>query len=721
MKNRISVFALILTLVVMPACLKAAETVRHDLKVVLYPQEQRFTAKDTITIPEKLFPDLQFLLHSGLQPSSPTAGVRIIRDAERSEAVPLESFRATLPPGRNTFVLEYGGTIYHPLESYGKEQARGFKQTAGVISAEGVYLAGSSNWYPMFGKTLVTFSLQVELPPQWDAVSQGERTLHTRKKNTTLVRWESPQVQEEIYLVAAPFIEYTKPAGRVAAMVFLRKPDENLAGKYLDAAVRYLAMYADLIGPYPYKKFALVENFWETGFGMPSFTLLGSKIIRFPFILHSSYPHEILHNWWGNSVYPDYEKGNWTEGLTAYLADHLIKEIEGNAAAYRQGVLQKYADYVLKGRDFALVQFRSRHSTASEAVGYGKALMFFHMLRQELGDAIFVQGLRDFFNKNRFRMASFDDLRKSFKRVSGQDMSLNFNQWITQPGAPALKVSRVQARPAGGGWILTALIEQVQPEDVYHLRIPVAVTMEGQGRAFQTVVVMDRQRLELQLRMPARPIRLDVDPEFDLFRRLDRDEIPAALSQALGAQKMLILLPSAANKGLLQAYRDLARSFSKSGPDTVAVKLDTEVQKLPLDRAVTLFGWNNYFLGEIVAALAGYDVTINQEAVYIGQTTIRRENHAVVLTARRPQNKNLSLTWIASDLPAAFAGLGRKLPHYHKYSYLGFKGPEPVNVAKGQWPVLDSPMTIFLPRSDGTIAKVERGKLAPRAPLATLY
>jgi hypothetical protein len=256
---------------------------------------------------------------------------------------------------------------------------------------------------------------------------------------------------------------------------------------------------------------------------------------------------------------------------------------------------------------------------------------------------------------------------------------------------------------------------------VYHLRIPVAVTMEGQGRAFQTVVVMDKKRLELQLRMPARPIRLDVDPEFDLFRRLDRDEIPAALSQALGAQKMLILLPSSANKGLLQAYRDLARSFSKSGPETVAVKLDTEVQKLPLDRAVTLFGWNNHFLGEIVAALAGYDVTINQEAVYIGQTTIRRENHAVVLTARRPQNKNLSLTWVASDLPAAFAGLGRKLPHYHKYSYLGFKGPEPVNVAKGQWPVLDSPMAVFLPRSDGTIAKVERGKLAPRVPLATLH
>ena len=71
---------------------------------------------------------------------------------------------------------------------------------------------------------------------------------------------------------------------------------------------------AAFIGPYPYDKFALVENFWETGYGMPSFTLLGPEIIRFPFILHSSFPHEILHNWWGNSVFVDYAERQLDRG-----------------------------------------------------------------------------------------------------------------------------------------------------------------------------------------------------------------------------------------------------------------------------------------------------------------------------------------------------------------------------------------------------------------------
>ena len=58
--------------------------------------------------------------------------------------------------------------------------------------------------------------------------------------------------------------------------------DEALAAKYLTTAAQYLEMYRGLIGPYPYGKFALVENFWETGYGMPSFTLVRPRPGFFP-------------------------------------------------------------------------------------------------------------------------------------------------------------------------------------------------------------------------------------------------------------------------------------------------------------------------------------------------------------------------------------------------------------------------------------------------------
>jgi len=105
-----------------------------------------------------------------------------------------------------------------------------------------------------------------------------------------MARWESPSAVDEISLAGGPLTPYTASAGMVEAQVYLRQPDPAIASKYLDATSRYLRMYNELVGPYPYKKFALVENFWETGYGMPSYTLLGPQIIRFPFILTSSYP-----------------------------------------------------------------------------------------------------------------------------------------------------------------------------------------------------------------------------------------------------------------------------------------------------------------------------------------------------------------------------------------------------------------------------------------------
>ncbi len=702
-----------------PSAAPAAEFIHHDLTVVLHPGNHRLTATDTIIVPPGQ-KNLRFMLHAGMKPSSLDPKVRIRKEASPQGPVPLESFVVTLPTGVSTFSIRYAGTIHHPVEHVGKEQARGFDQTAGTITEDIVYLAGSSFWYPRFETDFLTFTLDVKLPAEWDCVSQGDRSLHEGTKAFAEVRWNSPEPQEEIYLIASRFTKYEKRSGNLSAMVFFRTSDDGLANKYLDATVRYIAMYDKLIGPYPYKKFALVENFWETGFGMPSFTLLGPTVIRLPFIINTSYPHEILHNWWGNSVYPVYEKGNWSEGITAYLADHLMQEQQGKGADYRLTTLQKYADYVLGGRDFPLTGFTSRHGPSTEAVGYGKALLFFHMLRLELGDKTFIAAIRDFYKKNKFHFAAFDALEKSFEAVSGENLSFEFNQWVTRTGAPQLHLGDARTERSGGSYVVSAQLDQVQPGPAYHLRIPLAVTMEGQERAFQTVVDMTGTKLYLSLAVPHRPLRIDIDPEFDIFRRLDRDETPPAISQALGARKMLVVLPASAARESLMAYEAFAKALSGSGPDEVAVQLDSELNTLPADRAVTLLGWENRFLEKVLPAWNGYDVSLTQTGVTIGKTAITKLNHALVLTARNPENKDTALMFIAAHRTGSLPGLARKLPHYHKYSYLAFEGDEPANVAKGRWPVVDSPMTAFLPGPDGTASHVEMGKLAQREALASL-
>ena len=48
-----------------------------------------------------------------------------------------------------------------------------------------------------------------------------------------------------------------------------------------------------------------------------------------------------------------------------------------------------------------MTEFRSRHSAATEAVGYGKMLMGTHMLRLKIGDDAFTKLVQRFYRDYR--------------------------------------------------------------------------------------------------------------------------------------------------------------------------------------------------------------------------------------------------------------------------------------------------------------------------------
>ena len=701
----------------------ALADIHHDLDVILKPAEASIEVRDTITLPDSHPDVLTFALHPALLPRAPAVDVHLTplpasAPGDETGRIPPVHYRVELPAGQRRFTLHYRGNILHALQRQGEEYARSFQETQGMISHEGVFLAAASFWYPHFEAGLIKFELGIQMPAGWRGMTQGARTNRETENGTASEHWHSNTPQEEIYLIAGPFTEYEQQADDVQAIVLLREPDPPLAQKYLDATQQYIELYSRLIGRYPFKKFAMVENFWETGYGMPSFTLLGPRVIRFPFILHSSYPHEILHNWWGNSVYVDYQSGNWAEGLTSYLADHLIKEQQGHGAKYRRTVLQKYTDHVGRQQDFPLTAFRSRHSARSEAIGYGKTLMLFHMLRRQLGDDDFIAGLRALYEHYRYRIAAFAAVQETFERVSRQPLAGFFSQWVERTGAPQLRITQGRVSAHAGGHRLTATSEQTQPGEPYTLQFPVAVHLDGRDQAWQTDIRITQRRHTLKLDLPARPRQLDIDPEFDVFRRLHRNEIPPAVSQAMGAGRVLLVLPATTTPEMRRAYRALAESWQAGKADSVEVVVDTALKSLPDDRAVWLFGGDNRFRPQLRHALQGYAFEDQGDSVRFEQTSLATATHSIVVLGRHPQAPEHALGWLAADSPDALPGLGRKLPHYGRYSYLAFTGAAPDNVLKGQWPVLDSPMSLKLAQEESTTIQPAAARLAPRKPLA---
>lgn len=676
-------------LLLFPVFLQAEEVqplVNHDLTVNIQPARNSIEVRDKIRLPE-LVGSFVFHLHAGLDPKLATEGATLQRLGDYPGIVPGRAYRVTFEQPQASVMLDYAGIIRHPIES-GRQGRSGSRAagTPGHISEEGVFLSVSSLWYPHINDRMVSFSLHVTLPDGWSSVSQGVRSADGSG-------WRERSPQDDIYLIAAQYTLYEDATSPVKAQVYLRSPDPELAQRYLRTTEYYIALYQSLIGPYPYGKFAMVENFWESGYGMPSFTLLGPRVLRFPFILNSSYPHEILHNWWGNGVYADYRNGNWSEGLTSYLADHLIKEQQGEGAGYRRETLQRYADFVHDGDDFPLTEFRGRHGDVSQAVGYGKTLMFFHMLRLKLGDSVFIDGVRRFYRDNLHRIAGFDDLRVAFEASGKQSLKSFFEQWTTSTGAPDLQLSEVQFDQAAPDYTVRGVLHQKQPGKVFEITVPVAIQTE-EGRVSIFHLSMNQRRLPFEFSLQARPLRLFVDPHFDLFRQLAAGETPSSLGQLFGASRMTLILPSAASAEVKKSLQTLATAWSAYWKESTT-RWDDSLETLPATGGVLLLGKANRFAPFFLEQLTLNQVRLAQN-LSIGEKSFAADSHSFALTAPHPFDSNSAIGLFSIGPIPATAGFARKLPHYGKYSYTVFQGSEPDNVLKGQWEASASALSINL-------------------------
>ena len=191
-------------------------------------------------------------------------------------------------------------------------------------------------------------------------------------------------------------------------------------------------------------------------------------------------------------------QGNWSEGLTAYLADQRIKQQVGEGAEYRRSTLQQYATFVGQQEDFPLTQFRSRHDAATQAIGYGKSLMLFHMLHQQVGDKAFFAGLQQFYQTYRFRPATFGNLLDSLHadKAFRQD-------WLEDTGAPSLSIQSQTLTQQGADYHLQLTLHQGQAGKAFPLAIPARIRFADQQPQRVETLQMTQTTQTFELSLPS--------------------------------------------------------------------------------------------------------------------------------------------------------------------------------------------------------------------------
>lgn len=573
---------------------------------------------------------------------------------------------------QHRIVIHWKGSL-SPLDTRIDHQ-----QTLGrpiAVSGEsGTFLPDASVWYPRVVDTLVQYQLRLRLPAGQRGLVAGKLLEESDTEQGYSAAFEFPFAAEGIDLIAGPYrvatlTHHNIKQRPIQLRTYFHEEIKQLSQDYLMATKRYLDLYENWIGEYPFSEFSVVSSPTPTGFGMPTMTYLGVNVLQLPFIRDTSLGHEVLHNWWGNGVYPDYRSGNWSEGLTTFMADYTYKEQESDAAAreMRLGWLRDFAA-LQPGQDEPLIAFTSRTHGASKIVGYNKAAMLFLMLRDQLGESIFQLSLQGLWSTRRFKVTSWQNVQKMFEMISGRPLEPFFDQWLNRKGAPALTVTDAKRTAAGAGHELTLTLQQSAP--AYQLRVPVHVESQ-QGR--QTHVLDFREETQtFQLALPEQPNSVMLDPDMRLFRHLQPGEAPPILREIMvNPHTQTILLPTQTE------LRNMA--------DTLASKLQEQKPRIkttsePLTSSPVL----------VIGLQTEVDAWLAKQSLPDMPEAVRQKGSARVWTIARTDGASIAIV-AARDI-AALEALVRPLPHYGRQSYLVFEGRQAI--VKGIWPTEPQKITV---------------------------
>lgn len=419
-------------------------------------------------------------------------------------------------------VIEYGARLGAPRDA---------RPGAGHLGPEAGFLPAGADWYPRLPEA-EPHPLRIELDLRGGHVGVASGSLVSEQHGDGRYRatFHHPAARAPAVATGPWEIADREVEGITVRTLFPSRLEAAFGETYREKAAGYIERYAEEIGPYPFESFIMAATPRPVGLAFSGFTLLGEQVVPLPFIPRTSLGHEVLHMWWGTGVYVDRANGNWSEGLTTFMADYQFRRERDEAREIRGRWLRDYAALPAE-LDRPHRSFRGGNAGAARIVGYHRGAMLWLMLEDRIGREAFVEGARALYREQLFRQADWDAVIEAFDGAVDEDLRPFFRQWTERAGAPRLELRDPQAEEQGGDWRLTGVLVQADTGAPRALRVPLVVETAA-GRETHWVEV-DAIESGVRLKLDARPQRVAVDPDWRVFRQLAARESPRILRAAV--------------------------------------------------------------------------------------------------------------------------------------------------------------------------------------------
>ena len=571
-------------------------------------------------------------------------------------------------PSDLAITIDYSGELSQDVE--GGEKA-GEIHNFGVsahIAPEGTYLDSSGYWYPtpvvaeednldpdLF---LADWRLETDRIDNYELVASA----HRDESVADGYAWDSPHKLTGLTLTGGSHDVWSKQIPGVDLRVHLQHTDdpdqktknETIARKYLDRVAEYIARYEPLLGPFPYKQYTIVENFFSSGFAFPTMTLFGPVVMHMGdnSFRHGYLDHELIHSWWGCGVEVDYRDGNWCEALTTYCTNYYGFDLDGDDVGARKK-RRDHSNFLsrIKPKNDKPLGTYGLDNGAGRGIAYSKGSAVFHMLARTIGQDEFWRGCRILTERYMGLHASWKDLKAAFEEASGRNLDEFFEQWVRGGGAPTLSLVSANYDAARG--MLNVEIDQ--GKDDFAITLPLRVRFDDGFEDIEVGLLHAHETLWVPV--DRAPVSVELDPDYHVFRKLKRSEIMPTTTITKAAKTLTIVVPSGE---LLDGYSTVLEDFKKSRGRRSAARTVVADDNL---KASALASGGILILGDAVrhpavrALLARTASPINWTAggFAVGERSFTDPGHAVLCTVHHPDTPDDGITVYAGNSESALA------------------------------------------------------------------
>jgi aminopeptidase N len=329
-----------------------------------------------------------------------------------------------------------------------------------------------------------------------------------------------PLVQHDLGQTACGLAEMQRC---VRQSVYVAPERRDILPGDFSQAGEMVRFFASRIAPYPYEKLAHVQSATRFG-GMENASAIfyaDGLFRRGRGVGEGLIAHETAHQWFGNSVTEREWPHLWlSEGFATYFAAlwtqfaHRDSAFKAEMGRIRNVILADTIAVpnrpVIDTVETELLRLLNRNS-------YQKGGWVLHMLRSQLGDSAFFQGLRDYYARHKHNTAMTSDLQSSLEKASGKQLGPFFDQWLRRPGYPELDVSWA---PDSTGRAISLTIVQLPRFGSFEF--PIRLSLVDSSGAARRVEFAVPAQLETKLELPVSTAvaRVDVDPDVQLLARI---------------------------------------------------------------------------------------------------------------------------------------------------------------------------------------------------------